>query len=287
MRRALLIVNPIAGRGAGERRLGELRSGLQGAGLDVEVRVTSRPGHARELAVEAEAHDLVVIAGGDGTLNEVLNGLEADRPVALFPLGTGNVVAKEFGLPRRVGRFCEMAARGREQVVDLGAANGRRFVSMVGAGLDADVVAELAAGRSGVIHMARYAKPLLRHLAKRRVPRIAVSVDGADAVEAHGFALVSNVHSYGGPFEITPQAVPCDGLLDVCVMPRRGLLRDARALLAFILRCQRFSGARYLRGRAVHLTSREQVRYQVDGDPAGWLPATVELLERKLRLIIP
>ncbi len=287
MRRALVIVNPIAGRGAGERRLDELRSGLRGVGLAVEVRVTARPGDAREMAAEAEAHDLVAVAGGDGTLNEVLNGLEADRPVAVLPLGTGNVAAKEFGLPRRVGRFCQMVARGRELAVDLGAANGRRFIAMVGAGFDADVAAELAAGRSGAIRMARYVGPVLRHLARRRVPRIAVSVDGAQAAEAQGFALVSNVHSYGGPFEIAPQAKPCDGLLDVCVLPRGGLLRYSRAMLAFILRCWRLSGARYLRGRAVLLTSREPVRYQVDGDPAGWLPADVELLERKLRLIVP
>lgn len=287
MRRALVIVNPIAGRGAGQRRLAHVEQGLQRAGVGTHVFVTSMAGQARDAAARACDHDLVAVIGGDGTLNEVLNGLEADRPVALFPLGTGNVLAKEFRLPRRVSRFCEMVARGREQVIDLAAVEGRRFACMVGAGFDAEVAAHLGAARSGATHMSRYVRPILGCLARYGAPRIAVSVDGAPPVEAQGFALVSNVRSYGGPFTITPHAAPDDGALDVCVLPRGGTWRYVRALLAFLCRCPGLSGARYLRGRSARLTSTEPVRYQVDGDAAGFLPATVELMDRKLRLIVP
>ncbi|HUT36198.1 MAG TPA: diacylglycerol kinase family protein [Planctomycetota bacterium] len=287
MRRALVIVNPIAGRGKGSDRLGRVEQELRRVGIAAETVVTSQPGDARGAAAKAQAHDLVAVIGGDGTLNEVLNGLDADRPVALLPLGTGNVLAKELRLPRRVGRFCDMLARGRERLLDLGAVEGRRFVSMVGAGFDAEVAARLASERTGGIRMRRYAGLILRCLARYGTPRIAVSVDGAPPVEAQGFALVSNVRSYGGPFCITPHATPHDGWLDVCVLPRGGLGRYVRAMLALLLRCPGLSGTRYLRGRSVRLTSTEAVRYQVDGDPGGLLPATVELLDRKLRFIVP
>lgn len=287
MRRALVIVNPVAGRGRGQRWLGRVVQGLREGGIEAQPAVTSRPGDAREAAERAGEHDLVAVAGGDGTLNEVLNGLEADRPVALLPLGTGNVLAKELRLPRSVGAFCRMVARGRERALDLGAVNGRRFVSMVGAGFDAEVVARLSAERQGAIRMARYARLIVGCLARYGAPRITVSVDGAADAEAQGFALVSNVRSYGGPFCLAPDAVPDDGELDVCVLPRGGAVRYARAILAFLLRCPGASGTRWLRGRSVYLASAEPVRYQVDGDPGGLLPATVELCGRRVRFIVP
>jgi diacylglycerol kinase (ATP) len=289
MRRALVIVNPIAGRGAGKRHLGDIERGLRRRGLSTQVAVTSQRGDARQAAADlAGDHDLVVVIGGDGTLNEVINGLEADPPVALYPLGTGNVLAKELRLPRKIARFCEMVERGRDRALDLSVAEGRRFISMAGAGFDAEVTATLAAARRGAIRMGRYVGPILRCLADYRFPRIAVSLDGGEPVEARGFVLVSNVRAYGGPFVIAADAVCDDGLLDVCVL-RRGTRRHyVRAMVGFLLRCQRtLSGARYFRGRSIRLTSEERVRYQVDGDAAGFLPATFELLERKLRFIVP
>jgi len=287
VRRALAIVNPIAGRGKGQERLAEAQRGLRQAGFAVEVAVTSRPGDARAAAAAAGAHDLLLVAGGDGTLNEVLNGLDMDRPVALLPLGTGNVLAKELRLPRRVSGFCAMVARGRERTLDLPAVEGRRFVSMVGAGFDAEVTARLAAERAGTMRMWRYAPLIVRCLARYGTPRISVCVDGAPPVEAQGFALVSNVASYGGPFRISPCARPDDGSLDVCVLPHGGFGRYLRAILALLARCQGLSGTRCLRGRSVRLTSAEPVRYHVDGEPAGLLPATIEMLDRRVRFIVP
>ncbi|MBM4035540.1 MAG: hypothetical protein FJ291_27680, partial [Planctomycetes bacterium] len=274
-RRALVIVNPIAGRGKGQRLLSPVEEGLRLRGIAAEAAVTAKPGDAREAARAAGGHDLVAVVGGDGTLNEVLNGLEADRPVALLPLGTGNVLAKEFRLPRSVGGFAAMVERGRERRLDLWAANGRRFVSMLGAGFDAAVAARLAAERSGGIRMWRYARLIATTLARYGAPRIEVVTDGAPPVEARGFALASNVRGYGGPFAITRDAVPDDGLLDLCVLPKGGLGRYVRALLAFLVRCPRLSGARFFRGRGVRLASSERVSYQVDGDAAGVLPVTI------------
>jgi len=288
LRRVFAIVNPVAGRGAGRRVFEEVERGLTRLGMRVEAAVTEQAGDAREAATRAAGHDVVVVVGGDGTLNEAINGLDADVPVAHCPLGTANVLAKELGIPRRVERFCEMVAAGRERTLDLGAANGQRFVSMAGAGFDAAVTAEVHAKRRGAIRMRQYVGPVLRRLAGGYLPRLRVTIDGGEPTESVGFVLVSNVRSYGGPLCVTPDALPDDGELDVCILPRGSRLRLLRALAAFVFRCQHLlSGARYCRGRSIEVTADERVPYQVDGDAAGHLPATFEIIGRKLRVVVP
>lgn len=289
LRRALTVVNPIAGRGRGREVAVRLTEALGSHGIELDLAPTTQAGDGRAAAARAGDYDLVVAIGGDGTINEVVNGLEADRPVALFPLGTGNVLAKELRLPRRVERFCAMVERGRETRVDVGALGGeRRFLSMVGVGFDAAVSHAVHARRDGAIRMSHYCLPLLRALVTYRFPRVTVRIDGGEAVGSAGFVLVSNVRSYGGPLVITPQAEHDDGLLDVCVLPRGSLPRYLRALAAFLLGLQRrLSGARYYRGRAVEITADEPVPCQVDGDPAGFVPARVAMLDRALRMVVP
>ena len=288
MHRVLAVVNPVAGRGAGQEVGERLAAALRGRGMALEVSRTARAGDGRAAAGRADGFDLVVVVGGDGTLNEVVNGLEADLPVALYPLGTGNVLAKELRLPRRIGPFCDMVAGGRERLVDVAALGPRRFVSMVGVGFDAAVARAVHEARDGAIRMMSYVAPLVRAWTRYRFPPVRVSLDGGEAIESAGFVLVSNVRSYGGPLVVTPDAVPDDGLLDVCVLPRGSRVRYLRALAAFLLGLQHsLSGARYHRARSVHVTADERVPCQVDGDPAGFLPAAIEVLDRRLRVVVP
>jgi len=288
LHRALVIMNPIAGRGAGQHVLGGIEHGLRERGIEFDTSSTSQAGDARDAARRADDYDTVVVIGGDGTLNEVINGLEADRPVALFPLGTGNVLGKELRLPRRVPRFCAMLAAGHERVLDLGRIGERHFVSMAGAGFDAVVATALHEARDGAIRMTHYLRPLARCMTSYRFPLLHVTIDGGEPIDAGGFALVSNVRAYGGPLVPAPDAVPDDGLLDVCVLPHGSRLAYLRALAAFFLGLQHtLSGAHYYRGRSVTLSADERVPYQVDGDPAGLLPATAQLSERKLRVVVP
>jgi diacylglycerol kinase (ATP) len=286
---ALLIVNPIAGRGRGQRVLARLEQGLRDAGVHTEVSVTRCAGDARRAACELGAgRDVVVAVGGDGTLNEVINGVPSGCAVTQFPLGTGNVLAKELSLPRGAGRFCRMVREGRQRLLDLGTAAGRRFVSFVGIGFDAAITAAMESKRQGAIRMVHYVPSILRESVRWRFPRIEVSVDGGDPVAAGGFALVSSVRSYGGPLRPVPQAVHNDGLLDVCILPKGTRLSYLRAFFAFLLGCARAcSGARYFRGRKCHATSDERVPYHLDGDTAGHLPVTIELLSEQLPVIIP
>jgi len=289
MRRALVVVNPIAGRGAAGRCLPRLGEGLRTIGLSATIEATRASGDAKAITSKfAPDHDLVVVVGGDGTLNEVINGLGVDRPLALFPVGTGNVMAKELRLPRKVEGFCRMVADGRQRAVDVARAGGRRFVAFLGAGFDALVARRMAERRTGAIRMADYAGLILTSLARYDFPRISATVDGGEPVASRGFVLVSNVRSYGGPFVITPKARCDDGELDVCVLPRAGRARYVWAMLGLIARLPAaLVGARHVRGRRVRLEAEGDVPYQVDGDPAGALPVEVEVLDRKARFLVP
>ena len=288
MQRALVIANPIAGQGKAGRVLRRLERGLLDHGIAVTLALTGGPDDARHRAGEAAEHDVVVVVGGDGTVNEVLNGLEADRPLAVYPLGTGNVLAKELRLPRRIGRFCAMVSAGRHTELDVARAGERRFLSMAGAGFDAAVAARIASARRGAIRMRSYFVPILKCFATFRYPRMRVDVDGHQVAEARGFVLVSNVRAYGGPLVIAPDAVHDDGLLDVCVLPRGSRLAYLRAAFAFFIGAGRWlSGARYFRGREVRVAADEPVPYQVDGDLAGALPATIGLAGHRQRLLVP
>jgi len=289
MRRALVVVNPIAGRGAAGRCLARLEEGLRTIGLSASVELTRSAGDARAITNKlAPDHELVVVVGGDGTLNEVINGLGVDRPLALFPVGTGNVVAKELRLPRKVGGFCRMVGGGRQRAVDVCSAGGRRFVAFVGAGFDALVARRMAERRTGAIKMADYTGLILGSLARYDFPAISATVDGGEPMASRGFVLVSNLRSYGGPFVITPKARCDDGQLDVCVLPRAGRARYVWAMLGLIARLpSALVGARQLRGRRVRLEAEGEVPYQVDGDPAGNLPVEVEVLDRKVRFLVP
>ncbi len=289
MPRALVIANPIAGRAKAQHFLDDLQRELKRRGIETTLAVTAKPGDARERAAsQAAEHDVLIVVGGDGTLNEALNGLAVERPIAVCPHGTGNVLAKELGLPRRLGAFCKMVAAGRRKALDVARVGGRRFVSMASAGFDAAVVARLAAKRAGSIGMSKYAAPLLRCFATYRFPRLDVCIDDGAPVTAEGFVLVSNVRAYGGPFVVARHAVHDDGLLDVCILPRGSRLRLMRAILACMVGARpSLSGLRYFRGRRVRVTSQAEVHYQVDGDPVGVLPATFELAERKQSFIVP
>ena len=204
VREAIIIGNPKAGRNRGQDRLKRCAEILRSGGLDVEVWPTERPQHATELAALAGAR-LVVAAGGDGTVNEVVNGLETDATLGVLPLGTANVMARELGLPLKAETACERILAGKERRIDVGVATDRkgrerRFTCMAGMGFDAHVVNEVTP------RLKRYLKILAFPLAAVKVylegdlPPLHI-VRGDDKYVTQ-FAIVANGQYYGGDFRV-------------------------------------------------------------------------------------
>jgi len=209
-------------------------------------------------------------------------------PVAVFPTGTGNVLAKEFGLPRDPAGLCDMIARGHQRRLDVGAVNGRRFLAVVGVGFDGFVAAEVARSRRGHLGPHRYVLPVLRAVFGYRWPRLRVRVDGEARVRTARLAFASNIRNYATWFRIAPGARPDDGRLDF-VLLREGGARDTPrwAFAALTGTLAGLRETRCVRGRSLEVDSDAPVPFQVDGDPGGVTPITVSMLDDALEVIVP
>jgi YegS/Rv2252/BmrU family lipid kinase len=233
---------------------------------------------------------LLASFGGDGTFNELLNGADLARStLALIPGGTGNVLAKELGLSRHPVRAAEQVATGRPVAMDVGVCNGRRFISMFGAGLDAWVVDMVNRRRGRRMSHWHYVPHVARGMLSREGWRIEVTVDGREFASGVGQVVIGNTHSYGGPIEMTPAASAHDGLLDVMCARLDGLAEAVGVAVCALLRALHLSsGVQYSRGCSFGVRAPSApVPYQVDGEAAGFLPAAIEVLPGAARILAP
>lgn len=290
MAKYLIVANPISGMGLARKRAPRLLDALHREGYDAELIFTSGAGDARTIASNAVPSEVscIVAVGGDGTLNEIVNGVGDKRiPISLFPAGTGNVLAKEYHFPFRIKNACRMLATRRIVDMDVAVVNGRRFILFAGAGFDAIVARELCLNRRGRITMLSYIFPTIRTFFKYPFTPLSVTVDGQSAGVATS-VLIANVHTYGGPFGFVRNADPADGMLDVCLMRGTRRIDLIRYVLSGIIRRNLdFADTQVVRGRNVTISASGDVPVQADGDYIGELPVNVELLPGRLPVIVP
>lgn len=294
--RICVIFNPAA-RG---NRARQFRRWLDGIAAEGTLQPTTGPGAARRLAAEAVANfDLIVAAGGDGTVNEVLNGI-ADAPdgfarvrLGVLPLGTVNVLARELKIPAHLPAAWKMLQRGRELKIDLPRvefwANGKRehryFVQLAGAGLDARAI-ELVSWRLKK-KAGAFAYVVAGFQALRETqPKITVRAAGQTLTGE--LVLIGNGKLYGGKYEIFPAADHTNGQLDACVFPRANWWTLLRCAPGGLLR-RRLPETLVRRQRAekFELTSATAAAFELDGEWAGNLPATFSIEPQKLRMVVP
>ncbi len=284
MNRVCIIINPAA-RGA-RARLQKLEKIVR----DVVIKTTSGPGDAEaqaERAVE-QGYQTIVAAGGDGTVNEVVNGI-GTAPVALgiLPMGTVNVFAMELGLPFRLESAWKVIRDHKVRAIDLASANGHFFVQMAGVGLDAQIVQRNKRDIKAVLGPLSYLLTATR-VAAEKPPRLRVSSEGHPTVEG-SFVLVGNGRFYGGPFALFNEAELQDGLLDICVFRHMNylhLMRYFRGALFGSL--SRFSDVHYFKARRLVVTAnRRHVPVEADGELIGHAPVEFSVRRRKLRVLVP
>jgi len=276
-RRVLVIRNPTAG-GSTRRRFGRVLEHLARFGATVTVRETTCRGDAEQIAASAssDTFDVVVAAGGDGTINEVANGLAGkDLPLAIVPLGTANVLAAEIGMPLRARRIARAIACGDVRSVHVGMVNGRRFLMMAGVGFDAHVVGNVNPRLKRAFGKLAYVIETLVGLFRFPYRRYRVTIDGT----AHDAAsvVIANGHYYGGRFTCAPQARLDDPALHVCLFERSGplsVLRYGWGLVAG--RLHRLRDVRVVAGSGVRVEGSTGEPIQCDGDITGNLPLVAE-----------
>jgi diacylglycerol kinase family enzyme len=290
--KVLVVVNPIAGGGAaagGAERLVRL---LEGRGHAVECLSTRNPQEAGEWVHkrELEGHlDRIVVAGGDGTVNDVLNGLEDPSriPLAHLAYGTANMLARELRIPRDPGALAALVERGAWRRIDLGRAGSRRFLLVASSGFDAMVTSAISRTRRGTLGYSGYARPILGALRHYRAPHLRVQVDGAEPL-AGALAIVSNIRNYGGILSVADRARPDSGVLDACVFSGervRDLLRYAFA--AGTRRVSRLPDVAYRTGRRIVIQAQEPTAVQIDGDYRGTTPLTIEVDASVVPILTP
>jgi diacylglycerol kinase family enzyme len=284
-RQVVILANPRAGADGSRRQLDGFVLQLSKVGLRPTV-----CWHRAELAetVTAARADLccVVAAGGDGTLLEVLNRAP-DVPVALLPLGTENLVAGYCRTPRSGQALADSIQAGRWRQMDAARVNERTFCLMASAGFDAAVVHRVHSRRRGHITRLGYALPIIQTLQEYRFPTIDVEVTDTGERLRGSLAFVFNLPCYGLGLPIAREARPDDGLLDLYLFEKPGVFALARYALAVLGgRHQNLPDVVHRRARGFRLSSEEPVPIQIDGDAAGWLPATIEVLPRRLTLLM-
>jgi diacylglycerol kinase (ATP) len=287
--RVLVVANPVAGRGRGERLAGQVERGLVRAGAAVEVHLTRARGDARArvrgLGPETE---LVVSIGGDGTLREVLDGLLDPRvPVAVLPGGTANVLALDLGLPRDVEGLLELVERGRVQPIDVADVDGQLSFLVTGVGFDGRVARALEARRRGPIGKLAWARAALDALRGYTAPALEVELDGERLAGTFGLVLASNIEHYGGFLKLAGGRID-DGLWQVYLFRDGSLCGLARAGLRGMLASLPGGPSCTMRAaRSVRVHSREPVPVQVDGDARGTTPLELAVRDRRHHLLVP
>jgi len=293
VRRVQIIANPIAGGGRARRRAPELAAALERLGIAADLFFTAAPGEAREraAAIGAVDCDAVVAVGGDGTLNEVLNGLrDPTLPLTVLPLGTANVLATELGIPRRPEALARVVARGRTIGAAIGLAGARRFLLFTGAGLDGAMVEQLEKVRKGRLGKARWIKPVLQVAVRWPRHELAVETDSGRRIEGASEVLVTRVRCYGGVMSMPGGMRIDDGALHVlCFRQRTRTAYVMAALRAWLGRLRPGRDVEVLSARALRIdsTAAEPSPYQVDGDLGGQTPVEVALAAETARILAP
>ena len=294
----LVIVNPVAGLGRGAAVGARLAEVLGGRGA-AEMRWTDGPGHAEELARNAAdtGRERVVAVGGDGTLQEVVNGvlsagLVGPGPIlGILPSGRGNDLARSLGLPRSQAHAWRIASTGDAHAVDALRASGgdgraRWFVSAGGAGFDAQV-ARVMAGRTGWAGgRLGYLLTTLGELRRFENREVRITIDGSPTITRRAlFVAIANGEYYGGGMRIAPGAIVADGEMDVCIVgdiSRPEVIR----WLPRLYRGTHLAHPKVelLRGRILRLEADEPTPVHLDGEPFGDLPLTINVEAGALRV---
>ncbi|MBM4145596.1 MAG: diacylglycerol kinase family lipid kinase [Nitrospira sp.] len=288
----VLISNPAAKK-ASDRKVAMASYYLQSKGCTVEALFTEKRGDAESLAKEAikKSPSLVIAAGGDGTINEVINGITGTEiPLAILPLGTTNVLAKELGIPETVEASMKIAISHTPKSISLGkivytsysSLITRYFCLMAGIGFDGESVFRISEAVKKMSGKGAYILSGLKTLTGFNPEQLTFSINGM--TYAGYSAIIGNAAKYGGHFRVTPDARLTDPFLYVCLFKGKKRLDLIRYVLGIVTgRHLAFKDIEYLKAGSIEIQGRSRI--QIDGDYLGMTPAKIGIVPNALRLI--
>lgn len=292
--RAMVLYNPISGRGIACQLAGEISEALLKAQVDVEFLPTQEVDSKQWLAPKLQTKpDAVVVVGGDGTLRLVAGALiDSGIPIYHAASGTENLFAKSMSMSSNPVDVIAAVLAGESSVIDTATANGSFMLLMASVGFDAAIVTDLANHRGASITHFSYAMPCIRQFLRWNPPVISIQVDGKDMVTAQrGWVVVANSNAYARGLNPAKDADIADGLLDVVFLPMTSRFR----FLQWVRRLRsgthlQHPEATCIRGATVYVQTQSPAPWQIDGDPIGETtemrcaiaPATLSVLQKSV-----
>ncbi|MCE5323353.1 diacylglycerol kinase family lipid kinase [bacterium] len=292
--RSLLIINPTSGQGKAAREKKKLLD-YAAAAAHMRTVITSGPEDAAETARKAahDGYDLIIAAGGDGTINQVINGIgDSGIPLGIVPLGTGNVLAHDLGIPvYNTQKALDVIRKGKTRHVDIARAEDRRFILMAGLGFDAAVIDSVSPKVKDVLGTVAYAPAIIEQLVKFSPAHFRLTFNDKSVYETDAYAVIAaNCGTYAHNFKIARQAIFDDGMLDILVFEagaRTAINLVGQALDTIFQGSIAHPSTSYFRAAKVHVESEPSVRMQLDGDLHGESDVDIEVVPKALSLIVP
>lgn len=288
-RRALIVANPIAGRGKAAHAADELAEGLRRYGTSVDVHLTRERGDGKNRVQNAAPDtDLVVAIGGDGTLGEVLSGLSnLETPVGVLPMGTSNVLGIDLRLPRDVDGLLEVLLARNTRKIDLATVNGEVSFLVSGIGIDGEIVRRLEELRRGPITKLSYIRPIVAAFLQFPAPRLSVELDGEKLEGDYGLVFASNIIHYAAYIRLSRERVMDDGELEIYLFKSGSRLSMLSYLVRGLFGWLPGGECEMRRAKRIKVEADRPIPYQVDGDFRGYSPVEIEVTDRQVQLLTP
>lgn len=293
-----VLMNPLSGRGEAKESVSELREAFAKYMPDVKLEILFSRSREDMLTLARksveEQCEIVCVAGGDGTINDVVQGFAgSDVALGIIPLGTGNAFAQEMNIPHNIDGAVEIIASGRVRRVDLGKADSRYFLWLSGIGADALVAEELTPEVKDSLGPLAYVMFALKHVHEVPYFDAVIDIDGKK-VKCHALCVIAgNATSYDGKLNIKSTESMDDGYLDVCVAQKVSTLGVLRQLYFFVrgrreyYRDIQYFDVKYFKAKRVRVETIPSVYAHTDGEVVGRTPVECVIMPKMLSLILP
>ncbi len=294
--RALVIVNPSSGQHDPDKTLELIEARLRTEGVDYEVRPTQGSGDALRWAEEAprQGFDIVIAAGGDGTIMEAMSGLiraKSEVPLAQVPVGTANLLARALTIPSETEAALDTIFAGRRERLDVGylPAHDRYFALVAGCGYDARLIADATRELKDKLGFAAYVATGFKNLFNLRRAHIELTVDGQRRLFRANTVMIVNVGQIGvGDLKLGANIGPHDGKLDVIVATSASVWGALRILFRILTgRFEGHSDLHYLSVQHVSIKAKPALPTEIDGEPLGTTPLEAEAVPGGALLLVP
>ena len=292
MKRARIIYNPTSGRELFKRHLPEVLEKLEKAGYETSCHATTGAGdatNAARIAVERK-YDLVIAAGGDGTINEVVNGLAEQeyRPtLGIIPVGTTNDFARAIGVPRNIDGACDVIVEGNSVPIDIGRINDKYFVNIAGGGRLTELTYEVPSKLKTMLGQLAYYLKGMEMLPSIRPTEVSIEYDGKLFEGEIMLFLVSLTNSVGGFEKLAPDSSLNDGLFDLLIL-KKANLADFIKVATLAIRGEHINDPHvlYTKANRVKVNPTEKMQINLDGEYGGLLPGEFVNLYKHINVLV-